>query len=155
MPTSGATFTDWEQLGLDSRRPLLVDEDFSWSEPPSRRRRSHVSVAPRERAHRVEPEYAPEPTYASEPAYAREPDYALESAYEPEPSYELEPAYGELPSGRRTIVITGRGAEPYPVPRRRAEADLSFHERAAFNPDRTAMWAVLLGLALLLGCIAH
>jgi hypothetical protein len=81
--------------------------------------------------------------------------YEPESSYDAQPRYEPEFAYEAVPAGRRTIVITGRGAERYPVPRRRAEADLSFHERAAFNPDRTAMWAVLLGLALLLGCIAH
>jgi hypothetical protein len=59
-------------------------------------------------------------------------------------------------SGRRTVVITGRGAERYtPSSRRRQAAELRFHERSGFNPDRTAMWAVLLGLALLLGAIVH
>jgi hypothetical protein len=32
---------------------------------------------------------------------------------------------------------------------------LRFHERSGFNPDRAALWAVLLGVALLIGCIAH
>jgi len=51
---------------------------------------------------------------------------------------------------RRTIVITGRGAEGQ-LPRRRGwEASLPLHERSGFKPDRVAMWAVLLGVILLL-----
>jgi hypothetical protein len=199
MSTSGTTFTDWEQVEADRRRPLLVDEDFSWSEPPSRRRRSSASEAKPERRRRVEPEYDPEPTYAAEPAYDTEPPYAAEPAYRErtgyatDPASSSEPAHGadaidvereidtawggrlsasiadtyevvpysfageaaSEPSGRRTVVITGRGAGAYSVSRRRAEAGLAFHERSGFNPDRMAMWAVLLGIALLLGCIAH
>jgi hypothetical protein len=60
-----------------------------------------------------------------------------------------------VPAGeRRTIVITGRGA-PAPAPRtRRAEAarrpPRRLTERAGPNPDRIALWAVLLGLFLIL-----
>ena len=59
-----------------------------------------------------------------------------------------------IPTGeRRTIVITGRGA-PTPAPRtRRAEAarrpPRRLTERAGPNPDRIALWAVLLGLFLI------
>ena len=50
-------------------------------------------------------------------------------------------------NGRRTVYITGRGAERnLPV----ARPTLRRHERAGFKPDRTAMWAVLLGLLLIL-----
>jgi hypothetical protein len=60
------------------------------------------------------------------------------------------------PTGRRTVTITGRGAErhlPWPGdpghrPARRA------HERAGFRPDRVAMWAVLLGVLLIAVAIA-
>lgn len=215
MSTSGTAFTDWEQVETDRRRPLLIDEDFSWSEPPSRRRRSIASDARAERRRRVEPEYgsrpahAPEPEpepeheheheYESEHAYGAEPIYAAESAYRGRSGYATEPAapaalasgddtldverefdtawggrlsaadadtYEVVPysfageaalesSGRRTVVISGRGAANYSVSRRRAEAGLAFHERSGFNPDRMAMWAVLLGIALLLGCIVH
>jgi hypothetical protein len=52
--------------------------------------------------------------------------------------------------GRRTIVITGRGDERQ-LPRRRGwEGSLPLHERSGFKPDRVAMWAVLLGVMLLL-----
>ena len=55
--------------------------------------------------------------------------------------------------GRRTVTITGRGAERYnprfepgarPRPQRRR------HERTGYRPDRTALWAVVLCVALLL-----
>ena len=55
-----------------------------------------------------------------------------------------------MSEGRRTIVITGRGAERQ-LPRRRGwEGSLPLHERSGFKPDRVAMWAVLLGVMLLL-----
>ena len=50
-------------------------------------------------------------------------------------------------NGRRTVYITGRGAERnLPV----ARPTLRRHEREGFRPDRVAMWAVLLGLLLIL-----
>ena len=189
MSTSGTTFTDWEQEGVDRRQPLF-DEDFSWSEPPTRRRRLSTSESKVERRRRVEPEYDAEPAYAAEPRarYATEPASRTQPASHGESApeadaidlereidtawggrlsasaadtYEIVPSsfVGEAAiesSGRRTVVITGRGAAAtYSVSRRRAEAGLAFHERSGFNPDRMAMWAVLLGIALLLGAIAH
>jgi hypothetical protein len=183
MRTSGTTFTDWEQVEADRRRPLLVDEDFSWSEPPSRRRRPRVPEAKAERHRRreSEPTSGAEQRSETASAYEGESAYGAASVYGVEPidvereidtawggrlsasatdTHEVLPASvaGEAalePPGRRTVVITGRGAERYPTPRRRAEAGLAFHERSGFNPDRVAMWAVLLGIALLLGSIAH
>lgn len=58
--------------------------------------------------------------------------------------------------GRRTVTIRGHGSERY-VPtrssssRRRPERR---YERAGFRPDRAAMWAVLLGLMLILAAAA-
>jgi hypothetical protein len=50
-------------------------------------------------------------------------------------------------NGRRTITIRGRGAERnLPVTR----PALRRHERPGFRPDRAALWAVLLGLFLIL-----
>jgi len=60
---------------------------------------------------------------------------------------------GVTTEGRRTVVITGRGAERYPAPRRGYESRLRPHERSGFKPDRVAMWAVLLGVALLLAAV--
>ena len=50
-------------------------------------------------------------------------------------------------NGLRTVQITGRGAERnLPV----ARPTLRRHEREGFKPDRAAMWAVVLGLLLIL-----
>jgi hypothetical protein len=46
---------------------------------------------------------------------------------------------------RRTVVIRGQVAPP---PRRRPPRSL--HERAGSRPDRIALWALLLGIALIL-----
>jgi hypothetical protein len=53
---------------------------------------------------------------------------------------------------RRTVVITGHGHD-HSGSRRGYEARLKPHERSSFKPDRAALWAVLLGLALLLGAV--
>jgi hypothetical protein len=61
-------------------------------------------------------------------------------------------------NGRRTVQITGRGTERnLPSVTRSAERNLPTgsptlrrHERAGFQPDRAAMWAVVLGLLLIL-----
>ncbi|HWF53650.1 MAG TPA: hypothetical protein VG223_03445 [Solirubrobacteraceae bacterium] len=62
--------------------------------------------------------------------------------------------YGSRSDGsRRTVVITGRGSEHHRPsvtrgPGRRSAQRV--YERPGFNPDRIAMWAVLLGLVLVL-----
>jgi hypothetical protein len=57
-----------------------------------------------------------------------------------------EPARSAAPE-RRTVTIRGHGAERnLPV----ARPTLRRHERPGFQPDRAAMWAVILGLVLIL-----
>ncbi len=58
--------------------------------------------------------------------------------------------------GRRTVTITGQGAEGYhsrngtrPSSAAR-HRQLKRHERSGFRPDRVALWAVLLGVMLML-----
>lgn len=54
-------------------------------------------------------------------------------------------------SERRTVTIRGRGAERnLPVTR----PALRRHERPGFRPDRAALWAVILGLVLILVAVA-
>lgn len=59
--------------------------------------------------------------------------------------------------GRRTIKIQGRGAERnlylagYQSRHRPSEAR---YKRAGFKPERVAMWAVLLGILLVLVAVA-
>jgi hypothetical protein len=55
--------------------------------------------------------------------------------------------------GRRTVKIQGRGAERnliYSSRRPRRRPPERPYERAGFKPDRVAMWAVLLGVLLIL-----
>jgi hypothetical protein len=63
---------------------------------------------------------------------------------------------GDPTSGRRTVTITGRGVEAWqarngtrPSSAQRL-TQLKRHEREGFRPDRIAMWAVLLGIVLLM-----
>jgi hypothetical protein len=200
MPPSGSTFTDWQQD--DSERRLLVDEDFSWSEPPARTRRGtrQERSSSRERATDRTSRESARDGRSRTAVLERDPwaDHALErtddefeaararwsDAYPETPSRVEQADALERPAGldrddvagygdprliedrsdafdlsdpgRRTVIITGRGDARYmPAPRRRRSSELRFHERSGFNPDRAALWAVLLGVALLLGCIAH
>jgi hypothetical protein len=216
MPPTGSIFTDWQQV--DNERRLLMDEDFSWSDPPARarrrraeapariRRRSAVAEAePVERApsgevgethsefdevmqrwneaygdasrgyraSRGTPQDREEQmSYAGHveaaafdsgdvarfdrddvASYARAPVHEDRSgAYDSSSGYDLSESEE---SDRRTVVITGRGDDRYMPARRRPSSELRFHERSGFSPDRTAMWAVLLGLALLIGAVVH
>src|ERR1700757_1862857 len=59
-------------------------------------------------------------------------------------SYDREELLEEPPS-RRTIVIRGQVADRH-MPARRRPAEVQ--RRALANPDRFAMWAVLLGMLL-------
>ncbi len=45
MPPTGSIFTDWQQV--DNERRLLMDEDFSWSDPPARPRRRRAEAPAR------------------------------------------------------------------------------------------------------------
>jgi hypothetical protein len=66
-----------------------------------------------------------------------------------------DPSTGGVP-GRRTVTIRGHGTERYVPPRsgnsRRPHERR--YERPGFRPDRAAMWAVLLGLMLILAAAA-
>lgn len=56
--------------------------------------------------------------------------------------------------GRRTVTIRGQVADRYATPRpssrRRPERR---YERTGFRPDRAALWAVLLGMMLILAAV--
>jgi hypothetical protein len=194
MPPTGSTFTDWQQVEKESR--LLMDEDFSWSEPPQRRRRPITEEPIRARRRTAVLEYAHEPVSEHEPgSYDAfdEPSFDVEAeevnawdqptaahSHFDEMMEQWNAVYGDpaddvhgdsaarafdlsdpgtelaAQGARRTVVITGRGDERYmPAPRRRPSADLRFHERSSFSPDRAGLWAVLLGIALVIGAIAH
>jgi hypothetical protein len=55
--------------------------------------------------------------------------------------------------GRRTVTIRGRGAErelAFPSDGRPRRPAVRRHERPGFKPDRTALWALMLGVVLVL-----
>ena len=60
--------------------------------------------------------------------------------------------HGGVP-GRRTVTIRGRGAErdlAFPAPGTARRPAVRRHERPGFKPDRAGLWAVVLGLLLVL-----
>jgi hypothetical protein len=76
-------------------------------------------------------------------------------APEPEPatSMAVVPSAPQQPPGRRTVVIKGRGAErnlPWEAGISARRSSRLPHHRHTFKPDRLAMWAVFLGLLLVL-----
>ena len=174
MPTYGEV----DEL-VDRSRPRREVMDWTdgplWTDAPRRRQSgSHASEA---RSRALHPHRAQEPHRARQthPDHALQthPDHALQThpdhevlrTHEPEhlvlephraPGLRSADTAGAPAAGndaRRTVVIRGRGAERYPAPRRGSESRLRPHERSGFKPDRVAMWAVLLGLALLLGAV--
>ena len=90
-----------------------------------------------------------------------------QSVREPEPVLEYaglvddeEQVWGPRPKllatedgGRRTVVITGRVADRYAAPRAGARDSVPGYARQGFAADRTAMWAVLLCVIVLLVAI--
>ena len=85
---------------------------------------------------------------------------ALLPAEEPEPTgpaVSAEPVRwasstaGPTPGSRRTVTIRGHGAERN---LQVARPTLRRHERPGFRPDRAALWAVILGLVLILVAVA-
>jgi hypothetical protein len=86
--------------------------------------------------------------------YRAEPPRPQTSPSAPEPATWTDPpADSAGQPGRRTITITGRGAErnvPWHTQASRRRSTRRVHERSGFRPDRFAMWALFLGLLLLL-----
>jgi hypothetical protein len=117
--------------------PLPPEEIWlgeAWEEPAPRRRPRPLEA--------VE-DPAPEPAPARAPA---RPTIA------PPPTAAVTPRATAAPE-RRTVTIRGRGAErdlswTAGPPRRRPQRPA--HERPGFRPDRAALWAVVLGLLLVL-----
>jgi len=96
---------------------------------------------------------APRPQDEADAEYPKEESLRLvggrpETRLAPRPVGRSQTPRGGVP-GRRTITIQGRGAERY-TPRPRRHRPRAPHERAGFRPDRAALWAVLLGVLLIL-----
>ncbi|MEO6857813.1 MAG: hypothetical protein ABI323_04410 [Solirubrobacteraceae bacterium] len=100
-------------------------------------------------------EIAPERT--SEAAGTNDPYREMLHSWARETAEEFKRPAG---SGRRTVTITGHGAEGYASRHgtRASSAErhrqLPRHERSGYQPDRVAMWAVLLGMLMVLAAAA-
>jgi hypothetical protein len=166
MSATGSAFKDWNadeaemaRAATGRRRALLVDDDFSWSDPPPARPRRAVP-APASRVTAVAErnlEVKPELDVDHELDSAWGGSLSLVAAAPAEVASWDESMLEPVPmDGPRTVVITGHGAErQIPMGRRQRNSELRIHERAGFSPDRVAMWAFLLGVALVLGAIIH
>jgi hypothetical protein len=128
---------------------------------PHPRERRFVSPAaetaelelPRERTPGAPESVAPEPAAperaAPEPIAPR-PEPPAQPAVAPETPARAEIDTLDRPgTGRRTVVIRGRGAEPAATVRR-SRPPRTVGERLGPRPDRVAAWAVALGVLLIL-----
>jgi hypothetical protein len=102
---------------------VIIDDDISWTDSRSRAN--------------SEPLEPPAFVQAAPAVVAAEREYAA-------PQRRQTP-----PRDRRTVVITGR-PESRHRPRRTYQSNLPVHARHGFKPDRVAMWAVGLGILLIL-----
>jgi hypothetical protein len=122
--------------------------------PPSRR----IS-GPRRRTGRAAPSAAAAPSATATPSATAARPASTRPVHAPQLSAAVTPAAPLAPEApiRRTVTITGRGAErnlPWPTDSSRRRSARRPHERAGFKPDRVAMWAVLLGVLLVLVAVA-
>jgi hypothetical protein len=140
-------------------------EDEVWQEAFTRREPARPRPTSRLRAidhgHRAaapaRPASRPAATQASRPAATQGSRPAAPVA--PRPARTAAPSTASAPhqpgtalAGRRTVTIRGYGAErnlPWPDHSRRRPARRPY-ERAGFKPDRVALWAVFLGILLVL-----
>ena len=125
-------------------------EDEVWQEAFRRREPSRSRAAHRLRAMEDLRSARPVATPVAEPhPVAAAPRVTLPDA----PSTSV--SYPDGPAGPRVVHIRGRGAEgnlPMTETSHRRPARRAY-ERTGFRPDRVAMWAVFLGVLLLLVAI--
>jgi hypothetical protein len=153
----------WEELDSEAfrefpaaRRPRITSPAEAEAEPepvwqavaPARRAQAPSTIAPAAAAGARQMRDAAKP--------AREGARPARDAAKPTPDGAKPGRDGAGPArdgvtyaidGRRTVTIRGYGAEAkLPM----ARPALKRHERPGFRPDRTALWAVLLGMLLIL-----
>jgi hypothetical protein len=122
---------EWEESASAGAAPVRAPSSVSAHPAPGVPARSRPSAPARSRVEAAIPE-RPAQGVAARPAAS---------------------AHGTGVPGRRTVKITGYGSQRNLIyasrePRRRPPERP--YERAGFKPDRVAMWAVLLGVLLVL-----
>ena len=144
--------------GAGKPRADRIELDFDWSDhgasESSSRRGTHRA------GHREErPVPSDRPVPADPPVSEPLPSPTIDDVVAHSASVAPTPALSGTMAGapeatataRRTVVLAGNAG--YAPSRGGYEARLRPHERSGFKPDRVALWAVLLGLALLLGAV--
>jgi hypothetical protein len=140
----GPAYYDWSQTGDFRARPR-TRALRAVPDPEPRRPARAGRVQPAER-----PARAARLERAERPAQSARLERAVRAAA---PVAPLEPVaaapWSPVVPVRRTVTITGRGAEGHLYTSSHRPAVRSY-ERAGFKPDRIAMWAVLLGVLMIL-----
>ncbi len=144
-------------------RPRAAAARRSAAAPPSAGARQSAAAPPPVAAQRPRPTGAARPapsgaraTAARRPAAASARPAAASArpvAASAPPTRTAAPTVPGPAPARRTVTIRGRGAErelAFPSYDRARRPATRRHERPGFQPDRTAMWAVMLGVLLVL-----
>ena len=148
------------------------EEAFARREPSESRAARRLTALEGGLAETAPPRRPARPARPARPVAASRPEgtarlQSARIAEEPLPARAIAPAAPARPAGtaapdrtpgagvagRRTVTIRGRGAErnlPWPDASSRRRPPRRAYERAGFKPDRVAMWAVLLGVLLVL-----
>jgi len=130
---------EWEESATAGATPVRAPSSVSVHPAPGVPARSRSGAPPRSRVEAAIPEHPAQGVAARPAAPAARPAAAA--------------ADGTGVPGRRTVKITGYGSQRNLIyqsrePRRRPPERA--YERAGFKPDRVALWAVLLGVLLVL-----
>ncbi len=134
---------------LASMADVTAELDFT---PRPRARRTSGPTAPRTGSAASRATTAPRTAAAPRPVAAETSQLArpFDSAWDSQTAEPAAVVPGAGVTGRRTVTINGRGAERYSATVSRRRPTRRPHERDGFRPDRAAMWAVMLGVILVL-----
>ncbi len=168
MPQAGASDGAWRRDGQSrasaAAAALVMDHEDDWfsaSEWPPARRRAMLDIAPdRDRVPRRVPDDAVTDPRRRQRAAAH---HGIDVERRRAVVYDTERVEGRrrpaVEAGRPSLRVVGRPAgrqagspdrRPAGSPPVRRRPTRRAHERPGFQPDRVAMWAVLLGILLVL-----
>lgn len=137
---------EWEESATAGAAPVRAPSSVSAHPAPGVPAHTRPGAPPRSRVEAAIPEGPAQGVAARPSAPAASPSAPAASPAPPA-------AHGTGVPGRRTVKITGYGSQRNLLytsrePRRRPPERA--YERAGFKPDRVALWAVLLGVLLVL-----
>jgi len=144
---------EWEESASAGATPVRAPSSVSSHPAPGVPAQSRSGAPPRSRAEAAIPERPAQGAAARPAAAAARPAAAAARPATPAARPAAAAADGTGVPGRRTVKITGYGSQRNLIytsrePRRRPPERA--YERAGFKPDRVALWAVLLGVLLVL-----